>query len=85
MINFKTEQLTLKLRDAVRVLFWVNFNPELKQINPTKAHADFYSWWYKQRFASMNWCELQLFLQTSGVSIEQALVIRENYYYGLVG
>ncbi|MCC3459801.1 MAG: hypothetical protein EAZ73_09140 [Oscillatoriales cyanobacterium] len=83
-VDRNSEQLTLKLRDAVRIMFWQNFNPELRQQNPTQAHAEFYSWWYKQPFVWMDWCQFREYLWISGMSIEQALFVRENYYCGLM-
>lgn len=80
-IDSQTEQTTLRLRDAFRVLAWQVFetNPEIRE-DLNQRHTRFYSRWCKHRIHSMSYYELVVYTIKKGFSIEQLLLIREIYY-----
>ncbi|MEG3933762.1 MULTISPECIES: hypothetical protein [unclassified Microcoleus] len=80
-IDSQTEQTTLRLRDAFRVLAWEVFetNPEIRE-DLNQRYTRFYSRWRQCKIRSMDLTELSLLATERGFSIEQLLTIRECYY-----
>lgn len=78
--DFETEQITLKLRDAFRILCWKCFRPDLKQSHLGDCYTQFTSRWNKSSIRSMDYCELAILATSKGFSIEQLLLVREIYY-----
>lgn len=80
-IDLQTEQTTLRLRDAFRVLAWEVFetNPEIRQ-DLDQRYTRFYSRWTKCKIRSMDLTELTQLATEKGFSVEQLLITRKCYY-----
>lgn len=80
-LDTQTEQTTLRLRDAFRVLAWEVFetNPEIRE-DLNQRYTRFYSRWRKSQIRSMDLSQLSELAAGRGFSIEQLLAIRECYY-----
>ncbi|MEG4857106.1 hypothetical protein QUB75_04670 [Microcoleus sp. K1-B6] len=79
--QIETDQKTLRLRDAFRVLAWEVFetNPQIRE-DLNQRYTRFYSRWRNSKIRSMDLTELTLLATERGFSIEQLLAIRECYY-----
>ncbi|MEG5063143.1 hypothetical protein QUB33_05915 [Microcoleus sp. B3-A4] len=77
----ETDQETLRLRDAFRVLAWevCETNPQIRE-DLNLRHSRFYSRWKKSNIRSMDLTQLTQLAAERGFSIEQLLTIRECYY-----
>ncbi|MEG5033360.1 hypothetical protein [Microcoleus sp. AT3-D2] len=80
-VDSQTEQTTLRLRDAFRVLAWEVFetNPQIRE-DLNQRYTRFYSRWRNSKIRSMDLTELTLLATERGFSVEQLLIIRECYY-----
>jgi hypothetical protein len=80
-LDTQTEQTTLRLRDAFRVLAWEVFetNPQIHE-DLNQRYTRFYSRWKKSKMRSMDLNELTQLATERGFSVEQLLTIRESYY-----
>lgn len=79
--QIETDQKTLRLRDAFRVLAWEVFetNPEIRE-DLNQRYSRFYSRWRQSKIRSMDLNQLTQLAAERGFSIEQLLTIRECYY-----
>jgi len=79
--DFETEQKTLVLRDAFRVLAWEIFetNPKNRE-DLNLRYTRFYSRWTKSEIRSMDLGQLKDLAVEKGFSVEQLLFYRECYY-----
>ena len=79
--DLETDQQTLRLRDAFRVLAWQVFetNPQIRE-NLDQRYTRFYSRWTRSKIRSMDLSQLTELATERGFSIEQLLTIRECYY-----
>ena len=82
MITFDrdTEQITLKLRDAFRIIGWQYFRPHKKSTELSECYTRFYTAWSKHPVKTMNYSQLIEYANELGFSTEQLLFIRSNYY-----
>ncbi|MEG4210430.1 hypothetical protein [Microcoleus sp. S13_B4] len=79
--QIETDQETLRLRDAFRVLAWEVFetNPRIRE-DLNQRYTRFYSRWKQSKIRSMDLTQLTELAAERGFSIEQLLTIRECYY-----
>lgn len=80
-VDSETEQATLRLRDAFRVLAWQVYetNPEIRE-DLNQRYTRFYSRWRQSKIRLMDLSQLTDLATERGFSIEQLLTIRECYY-----
>ena len=80
-IDSETEQTTLRLRDAFRVLAWQVFetNPEIRE-DLNQRYTRFYSRWRQSKIRSMDFIQLTELAAERGFSVEGLLFYRECYY-----
>ena len=80
-LNWETQQQTLKLRDAIRVLAWevLDTNPKFRE-DLTLPHPRFYSRWNKSKILKMGFYQLEKFAIERGFTVERLLFYRECYY-----
>ena len=77
----ETQQKTLRLRDAFRVLAWEVFETNSKnRENLNLRYTKFYSWWARGKIRSMNLMQLEELAVERGFSVEGLLFYRECYY-----
>ncbi|MEG4850867.1 hypothetical protein QUB10_08145 [Microcoleus sp. B5-D4] len=80
-IDSETEQTTLRLRDAFRVLAWQVFESHLLlQGKLDQRYTNFYTRWTRSKIRLMDLSELTELAIERGFSVEQLLTIRECYY-----
>lgn len=81
MIQTETDQETLRLRDAFRVLAWQVFESHLLlKGDLDQRYTKFYTRWTRSKIRSMDLTQLTELAVERGFSIEQLLTIRECYY-----
>ena len=80
-LDWETQQQTLRLRDAIRVVAWevLDTNPKIRE-DLTLRHARFYSRWNKSKIPKMNFNQLEEFAIERGFTVERLLFYRECYY-----
>ncbi|MEG4970551.1 hypothetical protein QUB11_28475 [Microcoleus sp. B6-A1] len=81
MIQTETDQETLRLRDAFRVLAWEVFESSLRlRGDLDQRYTKFNTRWMRSKIRSMDLAQLTELAAERGFSIEQLLTIRECYY-----
>ncbi len=79
--DFETQQKTLRLRDAFRVLAWEVFETNSKnRENLNLRYTKFYSRWAKSKIRLMNLMQLEELAVERGFSVEGLLFYRQCYY-----
>lgn len=80
-LDTQTEQTTLRLRDAFRVLAWQVFetNPQIRE-DLNQRYTRFYSRWRQSNIRSMDLSQLTELAAERGFSVEGLLFYRECYY-----
>ena len=76
-LDRETDQATLKLRDAFRVYVWKYFAKELEL---DKRYTKFGDFWQKCNVRSMDYFMLTESATQLGLSVDELLTIRSNYY-----
>jgi hypothetical protein len=80
-VDYKTQQKTLRLRDAFRVLAWevLETNPKIRE-DLNLRYTRFYSRWNKSQIPKMDFNQLEEFAIERGFTVEKLLFYRECYY-----
>ena len=80
-LDFETEQTTLKLRDAFRVLIWqTGVSTHLKKTELSDCYTRFMSRWRRSSIRSMDLTQLTALATEKGFGVEGLLIFRQNYY-----
>ncbi len=77
------EQITLKLRDAFRIIGWQYFRPHRKATELSECYTRFYTGWSKHPARTMDYFQLIEYANELEFSVDKLLFIRSNYY-GLI-
>lgn len=77
-LDRETEQATLKLRDAFRIIGWQS--TDFAKYELDERYTIFEDFWQKCSVRSMNYFMLTESARQLGFSVEELLTIRSNYY-----